>query len=64
MLYSYLQTIQVSPEKVIPFRLCISNEGVNSEAVIYNFRPEISIPNRIYVANNLDKLELFSGALF
>ncbi|MGJ8666994.1 MAG: GIY-YIG nuclease family protein [Patiriisocius sp.] len=63
MICIYIQTIQLRNEKEIPFRIFLGPHDTDEE-IIFNCRPVVSIPKKIYEYNNVDRLEALSSPPF
>ncbi len=63
MLCIYLQTILTEKKTIIPYRLALQNTE-NSQFLIFNFRPEISISKKNYDQHHLDRLSVLSAPPF
>lgn len=64
MIFIYVQYIKVGGKTKVPFRLVLYSPDFSQNYRIFMFRPELSIPKKIYDENNLDRLELLANEPF
>lgn len=64
MIFIYIQYIELGAKTKIPFRLVLYSEDSNLDYKVFNIRPEITIPRRTYLLNDLDRLEVLSSEAF
>ncbi|OAB78656.1 GIY-YIG nuclease family protein [Cochleicola gelatinilyticus] len=64
MVFIYLQTITLRKTQKIPFRLVLKFQEAEHSYAVFNIRPESSIPSKLYVQNQLDRLAILSATPF
>ncbi len=64
MIFIYIRTIPVKKNLAIPYAVTSGNsEDLNAKSHLY-FRPEFTIPKRIYSEQHLDRIHLLSAPAF
>lgn len=63
MLCIYLQTITTDKKATIPYRLTLKNTD-SSEILAFDFRPDSTIPKKVYERHHLDRLAVLAAPPF
>lgn len=64
MIFTYVQYISKGLKKRIPFRIVLFSAAFQEPYKVFNIRPAISIPKKIYNLNHLDRLEILASEPF
>tara|TARA_R100001369_G_scaffold36196_1_gene61535 strand:+ start:31332 stop:32639 length:1308 start_codon:yes stop_codon:yes gene_type:complete len=64
MIFIYLQNIRLGARTKIPFRIVLYSDDFVQDYKVFPIRPELSIPNKIYKMNDLNRLEILASEPF
>ncbi len=60
MLFIYIRTVIFGKKRIVPYQVAVTSLNNPEDKVLYNFRPDIAIPKRIYELNKLNRLEILN----
>ncbi|TXD84286.1 nucleotide excision repair endonuclease [Subsaximicrobium wynnwilliamsii] len=60
----YIQTLSTGKKAEIPYRISLKNDEHPQAVRSFDFRPEVSVPKRIYEQHNLDRMALLAAPPF
>lgn len=64
MIFIHIQYISQGLKSKIPFRIVLFSAEFQEPYKVFNMRPMVSIPKKIYNLNNLDRLEILASEPF
>jgi len=64
MIFIYIQYITLGVKTKVPFRVVLYSDDLHQDFKVFNIRPEVSIPKKVYALNAIDRLEVLASEPF
>jgi len=64
MIFIYIQYLTLGVKTKVPFRLVLFSEDFPQNYMVFDIRPALSIPKKLYTSNNLNRLEILASEPF
>ena len=64
MIFIYIQYITLGVKTKVPFRVVLFSEELHQDFIVFDIRPELSIPKKIYLLNAIDRLQVLASEPF